>query len=461
MLKIGDFSRLAHLTVKTLRHYAEMGLFKPAWTDRFTGYRYYSLDQLPRLNRILALKDLGFSLDQIGELLDENLSLDQMRGMLRQKQAELEAHLLAEKNRLEMVAARLQQIEQEGSLVGVEVVVKRIEPLPIVALREIAPSVERLPGFIHRMTGQLNRWLEQANLHPAGPWLVLYPEPEYRERNIPVELGVVLPPDALRKALPANREGFDLRLLPAVEQMACLVHAGPLETLAQAHTGLYTWMDSHRFRPAGSPRELYLRDETRRPADPFTGALPDSQAAQVIEVQIPVERTGAAVNLSSDQDRKEQTMQPKIVNRPAFTVIGYCYHGNNHNQEIAQMWGKFTQRLDEIQTTNTLETFGVCLLPAGLPEGHFEYVAAMQTAENAPVPEGMVKRSLPAYTYAVFEHIGALDTLHQTYQNIFQTWLPQSGYKQLENGLDMEVYDNRVFNDFSPDSIMYIYVPVK
>ncbi len=461
MLKIGDFSRLAHLTVKTLRHYAEMGLFKPAWTDRFTGYRYYSLDQLPRLNRILALKDLGFSLDQIGELLDENLSLDQMRGMLRQKQAELEVRLLAEKNRLEMVAARLQQIEQEGSLVGADVVVKHIQPLPIAALREIAPSVERLPAFIHRMTGQLSAWLEQVNLHPAGPWLVLYPETEYREHNIPVELGVILPPDALSKGVPANRAGFELRLLPAVEQMACLVHAGPQETLAQAHTGLYTWMDSHRYRPAGAPRELYLRDETSLPADPFTGARPAGQAAQVIEVQIPVERTGAALNLSSDQDRKEAFMQPKIVNRPAFTVVGYCYHGNNQNQEIAAMWGKFTQRLDEIQTNNSLETFGVCQLPAGLPEGHFEYVAGMQTAEDAPVPEGMVKRSLPAYTYAVFEHVGPLDSLGQTYQNIFQTWLPQSGYKPLESGLDMEVYDDRVFSDFAPDSIMYIYVPVQ
>ncbi len=458
MLKIGDFSRLAHLTVKTLRHYAEMGLFTPAWTDRFTGYRYYSLDQLPRLNRILALKDLGFSLDQIAELLDENLSLEQMRGMLRQKQAELEDHLLAETNRLDRIAARLQQIEQEGSLVGADVVVKRIEALPIAVLREIAPSVERLPVYLRRMTEQLSGRLEQANLHPAGPWLALYSEPEYRERNIPVELGVVVPPEALGNT---PRQGFELRLLPAVDQMACLVHAGPPEDLAQAHTGLYTWMDTHRYRPAGASRELYLRDEASQPADPFTGAPLGRQAAQVVEVQIPVERMGVTLNLSNDQDRKENVMQPKIITRPAFTVVGFCYHGNNKNQEIADMWGQFTQRLDEIQTNNTLETFGVCSLPAGLPEGQFEYVAAMQTAEDAPVPDGMVKRSLPAYTYAVFEHIGPLNTLGQTYQNIFQVWLPQSGYKPLENGLDMEVYDNRVFSDFSPDSIMYIYVPVK
>jgi DNA-binding transcriptional MerR regulator len=65
MIKIGDFSKLSQATVKALRLYDEMGLLKPARVDNFTGYRYYSADQLPRLNRILALKDLGFSLEQI------------------------------------------------------------------------------------------------------------------------------------------------------------------------------------------------------------------------------------------------------------------------------------------------------------------------------------------------------------------------------------------------------------
>lgn len=114
MLKIGDFAALSRVTVKTLRHYAEIGLLKPVWTDRFTGYRYYSMEQLPRLHRILALKDLGFTLDQVGELLDENLTIEQLHSILCRKKTELEARLRAEQNRLELVAARLKLIEQEG-----------------------------------------------------------------------------------------------------------------------------------------------------------------------------------------------------------------------------------------------------------------------------------------------------------------------------------------------------------
>src|SRR6185437_15238686 len=81
MLKIGEFSRLSQVTVKTLHHYDEMGLLKPSLTDPFTSYRYYTLDQLPRLHTIMALKELGLSLDEIAQLLSEELSADQIRGM--------------------------------------------------------------------------------------------------------------------------------------------------------------------------------------------------------------------------------------------------------------------------------------------------------------------------------------------------------------------------------------------
>jgi DNA-binding transcriptional MerR regulator len=87
MLKIGDFSRLGQVTVKTLHHYDDLGLLHPAHIDASTSYRYYTLEQLPRLHRIMALKELGLFLEQIGLLLDKELSTEQIRGMLSLKQA--------------------------------------------------------------------------------------------------------------------------------------------------------------------------------------------------------------------------------------------------------------------------------------------------------------------------------------------------------------------------------------
>ena len=137
MFKIGEFSKLSHVTVKTLRYYDRIGLLKPATVDRFTSYRYYSADQLPRLNRILALKDLGLSLDQITRLLDEALSPDQIRGMLRLKQVELREQLEEEQTRLDRVEHRLRQIEKEGTMPEYQVVIKKVEPQLIASIRDM------------------------------------------------------------------------------------------------------------------------------------------------------------------------------------------------------------------------------------------------------------------------------------------------------------------------------------
>jgi DNA-binding transcriptional MerR regulator len=80
VFRIGDFSRLSLVSVKALRYYDELGLLKPARVDEFTGYRYYAASQLTRLNRVLALKDMGLSLEQIALLLDKEPTPDQIRG---------------------------------------------------------------------------------------------------------------------------------------------------------------------------------------------------------------------------------------------------------------------------------------------------------------------------------------------------------------------------------------------
>src|SRR5579859_3662844 len=114
MLKIGDFSKLSQVTVKALRYYDDIGLLKPMFIEPSTGYRFYSVEQLPRLNRIMALKELGFSLTQIADLLDNTVSAEQIKGMLLLKQAEIERQVQAELEQLRKVRARLQQIENEG-----------------------------------------------------------------------------------------------------------------------------------------------------------------------------------------------------------------------------------------------------------------------------------------------------------------------------------------------------------
>jgi len=116
MFRIGEFPKLGQVSSRMLRHYDKLGLLKPRSTDEWTGDRYYTIEQLPRLHRIIALKDLGLSLEQIGILLNEGdeLPLAQLHGMLRMREADLAQELQAKQSQLAQVKARLQQLETEG-----------------------------------------------------------------------------------------------------------------------------------------------------------------------------------------------------------------------------------------------------------------------------------------------------------------------------------------------------------
>src|SRR6185369_9565319 len=135
MFRIGEFAQIAQVSGRQLRFYDQLGLLQPAHTDPQTGYRYYSIRQLPRLNSILALKELGLSLEQIGPLLKDEISPEGLRGMLTMKRAQLEQSLRAEETRLRHIESRIAQIDSQGGLRDYDVVVKSTAPIPFLSLR--------------------------------------------------------------------------------------------------------------------------------------------------------------------------------------------------------------------------------------------------------------------------------------------------------------------------------------
>lgn len=152
-------------------------------------------------------------------------------------------------------------------------------------------------------------------------------------------------------------------------------------------------------------------------------------------------------------------MEPKFVTKPAFLTVGLRYFGKNEHGEIKTMWDEFNKRYDEIKDkVDTHECYGVC--SAMDESGAFEYVAAAPVSKVDNLPQGMVVRLVPAQEYAVFVHVGALDTLGKTYDYIYNGWLPQSGFDYVSSSHDFELY-NDDFKMGDPDSKFYIYVPVK
>jgi DNA-binding transcriptional MerR regulator len=270
MFKIGDFSRLSQVTVKALRYYDEIGLLKPSEVDRFTGYRYYSANQLPRLHRILALKDLGLSLEQVGTLLDEGLTAEQIRGMLRLKHAEIRQQADEVKERLARVETWLSQIEQEGKMPAQEVVIKQVKPVKVAALRDTVanygaqgPLWEELMGFI-----------VQHGARPSGPCFAVYYDPEYRERD--VDLEVCQPVD---RALPDDPR-VKVHEIPGAETMACVVHQGSYDRFMETYGALTAWIEANGYQIVGPNREIYLVSMNDT----------SDASALVTEIQLPVAR---------------------------------------------------------------------------------------------------------------------------------------------------------------------------
>ncbi len=141
MFQIGAFSKIAQVSGRLLRYYDEIGLLSPEATDPETGYRYYNAQQLPRLNRILVLKELGLSLEQISRLLDQHITVDEIRGMMTLRKAQIEQTVQTEMARLRAVEARLQQINTHGQIQEPDVVLKAIPAQPFLAVRDMLHGI--------------------------------------------------------------------------------------------------------------------------------------------------------------------------------------------------------------------------------------------------------------------------------------------------------------------------------
>jgi DNA-binding transcriptional MerR regulator len=271
MIRIGDFSKLSRVTVKTLRYYDEVGLLKPARVDNFTGYRYYTFEQLPRLNRILALKDLGFSLEEIGQFLANTLTVEQMRGMLKLRQAEIRQRVQDETERLARVESRLRHIEQEEFMSKYDVVIKQVEPLKVLALRGVVPT----PPDQGQLWHELGDYLVKHHIQPVGPCLSLYHDDEYKEKDWDIEVC-----EPIEGNLPETQR-VKVRELAGTATMAYVIHHGPFVTIGQAYEALMKWISENNYHIVGPGREVYLCEAREGDQnDPNT----------VTEIQFPVEK---------------------------------------------------------------------------------------------------------------------------------------------------------------------------
>lgn len=250
MFAIGDFARLGRVSVRMLRHYDSLDLLRPARVDPATGYRSYEAGQLSRLNRIVALKELGFNLRQVKRMIDDEVSLAHLVELFRTRHAELETEVAASRARLANVEARLAAIDREGRLPTVEVLVKQIPVTRVAELTAPADSYasQDITPVIRPLFERLCDRLAAANVTAVGAGVA-----GYESQGDRVLIHAAIPVD-----LPLGEQhGFTVVELPAIEA-ATLVHHGSMDNSDESLETLARWIETHGYRSTGFAREISL-----------------------------------------------------------------------------------------------------------------------------------------------------------------------------------------------------------
>ena len=280
MFRIGEFSKLCGLSADTLYHYEKLKILIPMSVDKFTGYRYYDASQIVTVNKILALKDAGFSLIEISNLMKDDTPVRLLLEMLENKAQLLESILAEEYNRLERLHTNIFLIKNGGIPQMNEIIIKTVEPILVASTRKVF-SKNSFDENLDQMWPTVNNYINEKGIKRTIPCLMLYHSGwwdmkqwniNYDEHTLDVE--VVEP---VTKFFEGNKE-VQVYELPKIEKMACIVHNGSFSTIGKTFDTLFEWIRQNNYLADGPIREIYHKGDW----------VTDKPNEYLTELQIPI-----------------------------------------------------------------------------------------------------------------------------------------------------------------------------
>jgi effector-binding domain-containing protein len=267
MFKIGEFASFVKVPVKTLRYYDEIDIFKPAKIDSESGYRYYSGGQIPLLNKILVLREIGLSLNEISYVLENKLSNEELINLLNLRSLEIAETIRLEEERKRKVSSMIKFLREEDNAMNYDVVIKEVAPFKAACLRDIIPSYSEQGHLWMELVEHINKY--NAKILPGC--LVIYYDSGFKDNQVDAEVVEIIScevPDTNR---------IKYREIPGITA-ASVVHKGSYETISLAYTALLKWVEENGYSICGPNREIY-----------FEGAWSvKSPEDYVTEIHIPV-----------------------------------------------------------------------------------------------------------------------------------------------------------------------------
>ncbi len=276
MFKIGEFSKIAQVSVHLLRHYDEIDLLKPATTDEWTNYRFYSAKQLPRLNRILVLKEMGLSLQQIKTIVDQETSAEEVRGMFALKKAQLEQSIQDDINLLRTIEARLKRIDEGDRGIDFDIVVTSVPRHSVLTFRNTFHDF----SVVQHMMVEMVSAVHKANMgNVVGEMIAVLHDDALQEKDHDIEIGFFTsePVDPVQLS---HGRWLEPTHLPAVEKMATAIKVGLPTTSHVCRADLALWIEENGYELAGTGREIFK-----------VPPRPGKEDETVMEIQFPIRLT--------------------------------------------------------------------------------------------------------------------------------------------------------------------------
>jgi DNA-binding transcriptional MerR regulator/effector-binding domain-containing protein len=255
MLSIGAFALIGQVTHRMLRHWDTAGLLVPAHVDEYSGYRSYDPSQLERLHRIVALRQLGFGLEDIALILDQGVDAARIARLLQVRRAEVEREHRIAAARLVDVERRLHLIEREKHMSEIEIVEKPLPPVRLAARRGVVPSQPEIADFVGPSFDAV------ASIIGTEKGSLVTPIAQYNAVEDGTEVVVGYAYNG------AVRDGFEIVELPGVKTAICGIHLGPMGRIAESWQSIHAEIFARGFVPAGPCRELYVRAESEDQSD--------------------------------------------------------------------------------------------------------------------------------------------------------------------------------------------------
>ena len=255
------------VTIKALRHYDEIGLLKPAHIDVFTGYRYYTSEQLPVIHQIMSLRQIGFSLEEIASV-QKGISIEVL---LQTKKSQLLQEIAENTMKLSQVEHYL-YVQKGGNQMNYNVMIKELPEVIVASMRKVIPGYSALFSIVPPMGEEMER-LGCICAEPEYCFNI-YHDGEYREENIDVEVC---------EAVVEAKEDSDMlkfKTIAMVPEAACVLHKGPYETLGKGYAAILEWMEHNGYEPADYPRESYIDGIWNK----------ESEKDWLTEIQFPVKK---------------------------------------------------------------------------------------------------------------------------------------------------------------------------